>query len=229
MKTISLILALITVLLVIFSMFACAKNGSQKRAPTSGTTTADQTTVPDPTQGETTASVTTEAVTTDPNAPIYEDGGFTYKVDVRNYLEYIAPADDTPYLIIANRKHPLGSSYVPKGLVAIDGGSYKLNSVALKAFEAMRLEMKALGVYDTNHQSTYRSYSYQANLYQKYIDREKNNYPYLSYEQLQAIVDTYSARPGTSDHQTGLTIDFSPINSNFASTKAYKYLKDNAH
>ncbi|MBQ7779617.1 MAG: M15 family metallopeptidase [Clostridia bacterium] len=98
------------------------------------------------------------------------------------------------------------------------------------ALEAMCLEMQALKVYDTNAQSAYRSYSYQKNLYyNKYMEREREKYPHLSDAELMIIVDTYSARPGTSDHQTGLTLDFSPINSSFVNTKAFTYLTKNAH
>ncbi len=217
------------------SLFSCKKDKPKDNTADTSTetteadTTEPETTSPDTTVSDTEGETTTFPETTEPYQPIYEDGGFTYKVDIRGYLPYICPENAEDFLIIANRKHPLGSSYVPKNLVSIDGGSYKLVSTAVRAFEAMRLEMQKSGVYDTRHQSTYRSYSYQKNLYQKYIDRERAKYPHLSTSELMAIVDTYSARAGTSDHQTGLTIDFNPINSNFSGTKAFKYLKENAH
>ncbi len=212
----------------VLALFSCTR--ADDKYTDIGDTTPE-TTLPDATEPESTADKTdtSEETTADPNAPIYEDGGFSYKIDMREFLPYITPNDSGEFLIIANRKHPLGDSYVPKNLTNIDGGSYKLDSTALKAFEAMRLEMQVLGVYDTRHQSTYRSYSYQKNLYQKYIGQEKQKHPDLSDAEITAIVDTYSARAGTSDHQTGLTIDFSPINSNFTGTKAFKYLKENAH
>ncbi len=223
MRPFALILSIITVL----SLFACTKKGDNSRVTTSEETTAPDTTAPDTTAPE----QTTEAVTTDPNAPIYEDGGFTYKIDVKNYLQYICPSEATDFLIIANRKHPLGSNYVPKNLVNISSSnSSQLVHTAKMALEAMCLEMSAMKVYDTNAQSAYRSYSYQKNLYyNKYMVREREKYPHLSDAELMIIVDTYSARPGTSDHQTGLTIDFSPINSSFVNTRAFTYLTKNAH
>ncbi len=222
MRSLALILSIITLL----SLFACAKNGGGSRVTTS------ETTAPDTTLPETTApDQTTEAVTTDPNAPIYEDGGFTYKIDIKNYLQYICPSEPAEYLVIANRKHPLGSNYVPKNLVNISSSnSRQLVYTAKMALEAMCLEMQALKVYDTNPQSAYRSYSYQKDLYyNKYMEREREKYPHLSDAELMIIVDTYSARPGTSDHQTGLTLDFSPINDSFVNTKAFTYLTKNAH
>ena len=226
MKILVLLLAAITVV----SLFSCS-NGDKKhsRGTTAGSTSPD-TTEADTTAPDTTPETTTDGVTTDLYVPIYEDGGFTYKVDVRDYLQYIDPSDDSEYLIVANRNHPLGSSYVPKNLVNISSSnSRQLRNTAKMALEAMCNEMRALSVYDTNAQSAYRSYSYQKNLYNKYLDREKANYPHLSTSELMIIVDTYSARPGTSDHQTGLTIDFSPINDSFVNTKAFTYLKNNAH
>ncbi len=162
--------------------------------------------------------------------PSYPDSDYTYEIDITPYLQYICPEDDTEYLIIANRKHPLGKDYVPKDLVKVaDDQTWKLCRAAKEAFEAMRLEMKKLGVYDTYNRSTYRSYSFQSSLYNGYIERDMGRYPELTREEVIAIVDTYSARPGTSDHQTGLTIDFNPLNQSFEDLKAFSYMKDNAH
>ena len=45
----------------------------------------------------------------------------------------------------------------------------------------------------------------------------------------QALADTYSARPGHSEHQTGLAFDVGAIDDNFGSTAAGKWLANNAH
>lgn len=174
---------------------------------------------------------TSEIQTSDePEIPSYPDSDYTYEIDITPYLQYICPEDDTEYLIIANRKHPLGKDYVPKDLVTVEKGqTWKLCRAAKEAFEAMRLEMKKLGVYDTYNRSTYRSYSFQNELYNGYIERDMKKYPDLTREEVIAIVDTYSARPGTSDHQTGLTIDFNPLNQSFEDLKAFEYMKNNAH
>lgn len=243
MRIITLLLTFITVL----SLFACEKkdDGTSKVTTpeqiTSNTivtdTTVPTTTAPDTTEPETTTEeittmpeTTAAPVTTDPNAPVYEDCGFTYEIDVKKYLQYIVPKDDTEYLIIANRKHPLGKDYKPANLTYVaKDQTWLLRRAAKEAFEAMRLEMQKLGVYDTHNRSTYRSYSFQNTLYNKYIERDKKRYPNLTHEEIVALVDTYSARPGTSDHQTGLTIDFDPLNESFANLNAFKYMKDNAH
>lgn len=42
-------------------------------------------------------------------------------------------------------------------------------------------------------------------------------------------MDSYSARPGTSDHQTGLTIDFYPVSSKFEQTKTFQFMMENGY
>ena len=66
--------------------------------------------------------------------------------------------------------------------------------------------------------SAYRSYDYQVNLYDKYVKRDGKE-----------KADIYSARPGYSEHQTGLCADINTINSSFANTKEAKWLAKNAY
>ena len=69
--------------------------------------------------------------------------------------------------------------------------------------------------------SAYRSYDYQESLYDNYL---KNN--------SQNIVDTYSARPGYSEHHTGLAIDVDNVKLNynkFYLTKEFLWMQDNAY
>ena len=69
--------------------------------------------------------------------------------------------------------------------------------------------------------SAYRGYTYQKRLYDKYVEADGVN-----------KADTYSARPGFSDHQTGLAIDVdNTISSfeNFTNTKEYKWMLDNSY
>ena len=67
--------------------------------------------------------------------------------------------------------------------------------------------------------SAYRSYSSQVAAYQRYV-RE------ASVE----LADTYSARPGHSEHQTGLAIDVNTatLRSHFENTAEYAWLQENA-
>lgn len=159
-----------------------------------------------------------------------EDDKYKYYTDVSSYLRYI-DTKDKAYLILANRSNPIGQDYVPSDLQPIlQGYSMVMKKCAAKAFEAMYKEMKALNVWDVGISNTYRSYETQYKLYyERYIPQEKRDHPDYTDEQIMALVDTYSARPGTSDHQTGLAVDFSPVSSSFEKTKAYDFLIENAY
>jgi len=66
--------------------------------------------------------------------------------------------------------------------------------------------------------SGYRSYATQTSVYNNYVSQYG-----------QASADTFSARPGYSEHQSGLAIDFSPIDVSFASTAQFTWLTHNAY
>ena len=66
--------------------------------------------------------------------------------------------------------------------------------------------------------SAYRSYSYQNTLYNNYVSQ---------YGREQA--DTFSARAGHSEHQTGLAIDVNTIDDSFAYTPEAVWLAQHAH
>ena len=116
-------------------------------------------------------------------------------------------------VLIANKSYSLPASYAP-GL---------LDSIS-NAFASMRNDAAALG-YTLTIGSGYRSYYTQASLYNNYSARDG-----------QAAADRYSARPGHSEHQTGLAIDVcehtSPetcINNLFDNTDQAKWINANCY
>lgn len=111
-------------------------------------------------------------------------------------------------VIIVNKKHPLSSSYAPGEIPE-----------AQAAFYQLKADMKAQGFPISDSYSGYRSYAYQSEIYQSYVNQEG-----------QAAADTYSARPGYSEHQTGLAYDFIDINGQLLEEPvASQWLRDNAH
>ena len=205
-------------------------------------TTTPETTTPETTAPETTTEATTVPVTTTP-APYPTDAeilsiiaGYTYKIDATKYLPYMNPTDQKPFLILANRENPLGQSFAPDPLwkvptqYTLGGKAISLKDNAYMALYAMIQEMIADGVWDTTVCSGYRTYSYQYNLYYNtYYNQEKAKNPGLSDEEIFKIIDTYSARPGTSDHQTGLCVDFYELEETFENRAAFKWLEKNAY
>lgn len=126
--------------------------------------------------------------------------------------------------VLVNKHFYLGQDYIPPTLEKINENystrELYLSKEAKNAWEKLAQEMKkkGLSVYAI---SAYRSYEYQDNLYKKYV-------------KLEGIekADTYSARPGYSEHQTGLALDISNgIESyeNFHKTNEYEWIKEHAY
>ena len=110
-------------------------------------------------------------------------------------------------VLIANKTYSLPSTYAPNGLTA------EFNTAFAKMQAAAKQDRMTLGIC-----SGYRSYSYQATLYNNYVARDGK-----------AAADTYSARPGHSEHQTGLAADINYAGDSFNSTPEAKWLAENCH
>ncbi len=141
--------------------------------------------------------------------------------NMKEYEQYLNPADRDAYLILVNKQNPIDKDYTPENLVELDA-SIKNGNIpcgmmrlyAAKAIEAMLLDIEA--DYKTTYpdrespikaQSGYRTYQYQNNLFEGYIAAERRDNPDLSYDQAKELVLRYSALPDCSEHRTGLCID----------------------
>lgn len=135
---------------------------------------------------------------------------------------------ETTYLnkiyILVNKYNHLSEQYIPKDLELISNeystGNVQLVKEAKNQFEIMSSAAKKENL-NVIAFSGYRDYTYQKNLYNTYLQKDS-----------QEKVDTYSARAGYSEHQTGLSVDiYNGIDdyNNFEQTKEFKWLKDNAH
>ena len=192
----------------------------------------------------------------------------SYKTMQYTYVTEVNPTTlttglDPVYLLLANKQSELDAGYVPANLITLtcatlqSGREYELDSRAAAALYAMLAEMKAAGVDDIMVASAYRSYEYQVNLYNKYLNFEKScisddarrelgeeyikaNYLdkkifKLSLEDARKVVQSYSALPGQSEHQTGLCIDFitssmgTELTEAFEKTQAFAWLAENAY
>ena len=127
---------------------------------------------------------------------------------------------------LVDKLHPLPSDYEPDDLVVLGGDppkSYRVNrpSLTLRKAAADSLEeMAAAALADgvtLVASSAYRSYSYQDEVYSRIV-RQMG----------QAAADRESARPGHSQHQTGLVLDFGSIDDSFAQTAAGLWMAANA-
>ncbi len=161
----------------------------------------------------------------------------SFLTDLSEYEKYMNPEDRDAYLLLVNKTTLLSSNYIPPKLTDIvdtrkDGRAVQqMQECAAKALEALFIEMRAAGYTDVSVMSGYRSYDYQEYLYNYYISLEMQANPALTHDEAEAIVSGYSAKAGTSEHQSGLCIDMHNLPSAstaFAYTEAYTWLSENA-
>lgn len=164
-------------------------------------------------------------------APVYE-----FVADLAAYEPYMCPEDPDAFLVLVNRQKTVDASFVPENLVDIRasraGRTERMVETAEMALQALYIEMRANGYTDVSVTSGYRSYEKQDYLYRLYTENEMKEHPDWSKERAQQEVDTYSAKPGTSEHQTGLCVDMHNLGSadqRFAQKAAYAWLKDNCY
>lgn len=168
------------------------------------------------------------------------DVTFNYSSDITSYIKYISPEDSAPYLLLVNNANPLSSDFVPSNMqqiparyTTIGDKTYMVVENAKFALVAMLNDMEKdvdrSGIYVT---SAYRSYEYQFNLFETYVKKYTDQG--MSRESAEAEVLKTSARPGTSEHQSGLCVDFmttsmTSLNNDFENTRAFAWLSENAY
>ena len=144
-------------------------------------------------------------------------------LDLKQYEDKIKAKNLNKTNILVNKYYYLEEDYVPNNLKAIkkqyalDG--MKLVEEACNAFENMAkaAEKENLTIVAM---SAYRSYSYQVNLYNRYVKSDGKE-----------AADTYSGRPGHSEHQTGLAVDVynqKETYTNFEKTKEFTWMQNHA-
>lgn len=154
-----------------------------------------------------------------PNAQATETNHSTntaVQVDEGGYAVTQGEVTEPTYIngiLLANKKYPLPKTYNPGE-----------DPTAKQAMDTLILAAKEAG-YSIVAFSSFRSYDYQKGLYDKYVARDGK-----------AKADRYSARPGYSEHQTGLAFDVGEVGrediwltSEFGETPAGKWLAANAH
>lgn len=126
-------------------------------------------------------------------------------------------------LILVNKFNYLNEDYEIEDLTDMSlmyaFSGKKIKSEVYDAFKSMANAAKADGLTIVAN-SAYRTYSYQKNTYNNIKNTKGKNY-----------ADNYAARPGFSEHQTGLAIDISTLDStmeNFEQSNEFKWLEEHA-
>lgn len=143
------------------------------------------------------APVTTPTVTT--KAEVTTEPVPAHKIEQKDGIWYVDG------VLIANKSYPLPEDYNPG----------KLLPEAEEAFKKMQSDAARDGIKLTIV-SGFRSYNRQKNLYNSYVNKDGK-----------AEADRYSARPGYSEHQSGLAMDLNSVDDSFAYTKEAKWIAEN--
>jgi len=140
----------------------------------------------------------------------------------KNILESILQ-DDIYLWLLVDKENPLPENYEPFDLVELKNASYMVNrndmflrDTAAVSLEEMAAAANAYGI-TLLASSAYRSYDYQTQVYNRNVAQMG-----------QEAADRESARPGHSQHQLGLVIDFGSITDAFAETAQGVWLAANA-
>ncbi len=134
-------------------------------------------------------------------------------------------------LLLVNGSNPLPENYDYEGNLITIPNSYlkgwrnQVDKDIWVYLKAMIDDARSEGV-DIGVLSPYRSYASQKELFEAQVNRELAKG--LDRTSAEKEASTVVARPGTSEHHTGLAIDFNSVEDSFANTPAYKWLTENA-
>ena len=126
-----------------------------------------------------------------------------YKIEKKNGIYYVNG------ILIANKTYGLPSTYNPGGLT----------KTFMTAYNKMKADYDKVGFKSypkLSIRSGFRSYSTQNTLYNNYVKRDGKS-----------AADRYSARPGYSEHQSGLAADLNVVSDTYGDTDSGKWLANN--
>lgn len=134
-------------------------------------------------------------------------------------------------LLLVNGENPLPEDYDYEGNLTtipdeyINGSLKQIDKNVWPYMKAMIDAARAEGV-KLYVWSPYRSYSTQNMLFQNQVNRcIQNGTPA---DRAEAEAATVVARPGTSEHHTGLAADFNMASDKFETTEMFKWMQENA-
>lgn len=124
--------------------------------------------------------------------------------------------------MIVNKTYTVSSDFVPKDTYKPSEGKTNtcndcINNTVYNAWKVMQADALSLGL-NIRITSGYRPYQTQNSIYNRYVARDGKE-----------KADTYSARPGSSEHQTGLCFDLNSISDAFANTAEGRWVNENAY
>lgn len=155
------------------------------------------------------------------NSPAQDNSQPTHPDDVIEPKPSYDTETASSIQVVINKQHPFNPiDYAPSPLLGVGNGQ-QMRTEAGEAFLRMQADAETAGA-PIIATSGYRSYSYQKTVYDGYVAQ-------YGIEE----TDTFSARPGFSEHQTGLVVDIQgggcSLDNCFADTAQGKWIAANAH
>lgn len=139
----------------------------------------------------------------------------------RPFYEGIEEIKDTSvFPLLVNKYKKLPSHFIPSTLTYFPNSIYQACQNTVEAFLQLQEDARVAGCH-LSVVSAYRTFDYQENLYHDYLKKDS----------MQAV-DTYSARAGHSEHQTGYAIDICETDhesDKFEGTKESNWINNHAH
>ncbi len=168
----------------------------------------------------------------------YKNFGFENTSEMMSYIDP-ENANQKKYLLLVNHEFSLSSGYEPNDLVRLTCATNPVHSsdyyslrvdVSLALYDMMTA-MDRAGINGLQVSSSYRSYTRQYERFEEDVALYMSKG--LSRSAAEKAANEYLARPGESEHQTGLCVDFvqgtSALTEKFENTTAFKWLSKNAH
>mgnify|MGYP004525267317 CR=1 FL=1 len=232
-------LLIIIIVIISVSMKSCSKSKKTDKNGESTTATVEESTqtkenestseVADSTNADnssaTTANATSVSASSDSSEfvpPVVPSGNTVSKGTTSKgfQIQEINGATYIDGVLIANKTYALPQDFIPTNPdqpVNADRSSTCLDKTLMSAWKIMLKDATAKGL-NIYISSGYRSYNYQVNVYNRYVQSDGA-----------AKADTYSSRPGNSEHQTGLCFDLNTIEDSFQYTNEGKWINDNCY
>ena len=144
-------------------------------------------------------------------------------IDKEAYTDTKEVKDPNDLLVLVNKYYSLPKNYKPEDLEYVDGAygnKVPMRKVIVNDFKELQKKAKEEINIDLMPTTAFRGYEFQNTLYTNYVNKDGKE-----------KADKYSARPGFSEHQTGLAIDLKnmALKDIRLTDENYNWLKDNAY
>lgn len=199
------------------------RNNDKTAGTTTETTTDDNKTATENNSENRKSEEFQDVSTSSDNSPDYSGSQYADSQSVSSKGFSIQTINGITYVdgvLIANKTYSLPSDFIPQDPevpVTSQRSTTSLDRTLMSAWRTMQADASSQGL-NIYIASAYRSYSYQVNLYNSYVARDGK-----------AAADTYSSRPGNSEHQTGLCFDLNSIDDSFGDTAEGRWVNDNCY